>query len=55
MFSGSSSVLMDVVMVTDPEVVLSNHLSPRVSVNYVDENCKRGSFTVQNFCRFYGF
>ena len=31
MFSGSSSVLMDVTMVTDPELILSDHLSPRVS------------------------
>lgn len=30
-FSGSSSVLMDVTMVTDPELMISDHLSPRVS------------------------
>ena len=37
MFSGSSSVLLDVAMVADPEVILSNYLSPRVSLNYVDD------------------
>jgi len=31
MCSGMSTVLMDVAMVADPELILSDHLSPRVS------------------------
>ena len=32
-FSGNSSLLMDVAMVTDPELILSDHLTYRVSKN----------------------